>query len=81
MLNKAKISLQTIKNVIDTMPDNHPNRAKALDSYNQRLQSFERMSDDELRQVTANMPDIKANKAPTVDIKAPTTDHDPNTGR
>ena len=71
MLLKAKISLQTIKNVIDTMPDNHPNRAKALDSYNQRLQSFERMSDDELRQVTANMPDIVVNKAPTVDIKAP----------
>ena len=81
MLNKAKISLQTIKNVIDTMPDNHPNRAKALDSYNQRLQSFERMSDEQLRQVTATMPDTVANKTPETVIKAPTTEQDPNKGR
>lgn len=81
MLGKAKISLQTIKNVIDTMPDNHPNRAKALDSYNQRLQSFEKMSDEQLRQATQNMPDIVANKTPEAVIKAPSTDHDPNTGR
>ena len=81
MLNKAKISLQTIKNVIDTMPDNHPNKQRAIDSYNEKLQSFERMSDDELRQVTASMPDIKANKAPEAVIKAPTTEQDPNKGR
>lgn len=80
MLGKAKISLQTIKNVIDTMPDNHPNRAKALDSYNQRLQSFERMSDDELRQVTASMPDTVANKTPEAVIKAP-TEQDTDKGR
>lgn len=81
MLLKAKISLQTLKNVIDTMPDGHPSKAKALDSYNQRLQEYERMSDDELRQATSNMPDIVANKAPTIDIKAPTTDHDQDTDK
>ena len=81
MLNKAKISLQTIKNVIDTMPDNHPNRAKALDSYNQRLQSFERMSDEQLRQATQNMPDTVANKTPEAVIKAPTTDQDSDKGQ
>lgn len=74
MLNKAKISLQTIKNVIDTMPDNHPNKQRAIDSYNEKLQSFERMSDDELRQVTANMPDTVVNKQTDVVIQAPTTD-------
>ena len=71
MLLKAKISLQTIKNVIDAMPNHHPNKQRAIDSYNEKLQSFERMSDDELRQTTEKMPDIVVNKAPTVDIKAP----------
>lgn len=81
MLGKAKISLQTIKNVIDTMPDNHPNKQRAIDSYNEKLQSFEKMSDEQLRQATQNMPDTVANKTPEAVIKAPTTDQDQNKGR
>lgn len=77
MLLKAKISLQTIKNVIDAMPNHHPNKQRAIDSYNEKLQSFERMSDDELRQTTEKMPDIVVNKAPTVDIKAPSDSRSP----
>lgn len=80
MLGKAKISLQTIKNVIDTMPEGEK-KNKAIDSYNEKLQSFEKMSDEQLRQATQNMPDTVANKTPEAVIKAPSTDHDPNTGR
>ena len=79
MLGKAKISLQTIKNVIDTMPDGEK-KTKAIDSYNEKLQSFEKMSDDELRQVTASMPDTVANKTPEAVIKAP-TEQDTDKGR
>ena len=62
---KAKIGLQTIKNVIDAMPDG--------DKKNKAMAEFERTkatATDEQLQALAQL-DVKVNKAPSVDIKAP----------
>lgn len=62
---KAKIGLQTLKNVIDAMPDG--------DKKNKAMAEFERTKATATMQQLEQLAqlDVKVNKAPTIDIKAP----------
>ena len=68
---KAKIGLQTLKNVINAMP-NGEKKDKAMAEF----EHTQATATDEQLQALAQI-DIKVNKAPTIDIKAPSDSRSP----
>ena len=72
---KAKIALQTLKNVIDAMPDGTA-KDEAMRQFEHTKATATNAQLEQLAQV-----DVKVNKQTDVVIQAPTTEQDPNKGR